>query len=500
MSRYFYCMIALLAMLSLTCANEPPSGPGPGADALTDQDGGIGDQGDDPADDVLPDTPQDSTPGDQADLTGDIPLDPISDAAWPSCVPTGSEICGNGFDDNCDGQVDEGCSCSPEGGTQYCYPGDPSHLSVPNTTCQPGTQTCHLEFWGDCEDAVGPEPADYCGDLLDNNCNGEIDEGCGVSDPIATCPEDFTGPVLNRYTLTGIYSDPNSIPMATAIWSMLSAPPGHSYDVTTTGLSLTFFADVTGDYHFRLTVENIEGGTDSCETTFTATTEDILRIELTWYLEEEPEGPCPTTDKTDLDLHLRRNPTGDYPYYDSDDNCYWDNCATCQRSYTDLARERFCRDFIDSPPAGLCTEGQPCPPPQLHWGGDDDLFNDPRLDLDDVDGCGPENVNIREPMEGIYRVGVHFYDPYAPSPQQGNPVDATARVRILCQGSEIFLSEGVVLTASGAYLNGNDFWEVGDLTIDYDAEGLPCKFAQFGGPGSRRICDYSVADPGGCPP
>ena len=33
----------------------------------------------------------------------------------------------------------------------------------------------------------------------------------------------------------------------------------------------------------------------------------------------------------------------------------------------------------------------------------------PRLDIDDTNGFGPENINIDEPQEGKYHIYVHYY-------------------------------------------------------------------------------------------
>jgi len=85
-----------------------------------------------------------------------------------NCQPT-TEIC-DGLDNDCDGQVDEDL-------IQQC---GSSNVGA----CQFGTQTCRAGVWGECQGAVEPIE-EICDDGLDNNCDGQIDEGgvCEAAPP-----------------------------------------------------------------------------------------------------------------------------------------------------------------------------------------------------------------------------------------------------------------------------------------------------------------------------
>lgn len=87
----------------------------------------------------------------------------------------GSEVC-DGVDDDCDGQIDEGCDCI-QGQTEDCYSGDINLAGVGQ--CAKGTKSCDiLGEWGVCENEVLPAP-ESC-DGKDNDCNGQVDDGLGV--------------------------------------------------------------------------------------------------------------------------------------------------------------------------------------------------------------------------------------------------------------------------------------------------------------------------------
>ena len=91
--------------------------------------------------------------------------------SWGSCVGSvgpGTEVCdATSLDENCDGQNNEGCSCS-SGQTMDCYAGTP---------CA-GKQTCTTAGTWEVCDGVQPSISDQCGDNVDNDCDGTVDNGC----------------------------------------------------------------------------------------------------------------------------------------------------------------------------------------------------------------------------------------------------------------------------------------------------------------------------------
>ncbi len=84
------------------------------------------------------------------------------------CPPrsVGVEVC-DGLDNNCNGMIDEGLS-------RACVNG----MYPPGTPCSAGTQVCTAGAFGTC---VSTPPTTETCDGIDNNCDGNVDEGLGTT-------------------------------------------------------------------------------------------------------------------------------------------------------------------------------------------------------------------------------------------------------------------------------------------------------------------------------
>ncbi len=143
---------------------------------------------------------------------------------------------------------------------------------------------------------------------------------------------------------------------------------------------VTFEANIVGEYLFRLKVWDALG-TESCSTAeylVVVTSDEAIRVELLWNTPGDPDQTDSGFDffgeslGTDLDLHFL-HPNASNQYFHSQYDCNWLNTNP-------------------------------------NWGGSGNQDN-PRLDRDDTDGAGPENLNLSLPEFGAtYRVGVHYWD------------------------------------------------------------------------------------------
>jgi len=97
---------------------------------------------------------------------------------WGLCedgyVGPAGEIC-DGKDNDCDGAIDNGAQCCQEGANRPC---GVSNVGI----CKLGVSRCTSGVWEECKRAVMPESVERCGNDEDDDCDGEIDEDCGLCD------------------------------------------------------------------------------------------------------------------------------------------------------------------------------------------------------------------------------------------------------------------------------------------------------------------------------
>lgn len=146
----------------------------------------------------------------------------------PGFAPNGTT--GNGFDDNCNGLVDEGCGCEGVGTTKVCYlvPASQTLNDVPVGWCaenSKGTVDCAQQnggapMWsGQCRGARPPLANDICspGDF---NCDGKDEnppnQNCACQTATIACP---------TMPLTTIpYPAPNALPLVVDASTWFSVP------------------------------------------------------------------------------------------------------------------------------------------------------------------------------------------------------------------------------------------------------------------------------------
>jgi hypothetical protein len=237
--------------------------------------------------------------------------------------------------------------------------------------------------------------------------------------PTAICPADIETRPLTEVELVGAAEDDGEI--LRYDWLLVDKPVGSSAASPSPAMGRIshFTPDVAGEYTIRLTVTDDMGHQTSCEFKVIAQSGEGLRVEIYW---NPPENAA---DTSDVDLHLL-HPSAPAWEYESLD-CYYANCDS-----------RFYVLEWDAP-------------------GTDD---NPRLDLDDVDGYGPENINIAIPVAQTYRVGIHYYD----NDFWG---DSQVYVKIYCGTitvDPVYEAGPRTLRAYGPREPMNDFWKVADVT------------------------------------
>lgn len=275
--------------------------------------------------------------------------------------------------------------------------------------CVPGSTsfTCDL---GEC----GPTPSGPrcpaildCVDGVDVDNDGLLDEDVCTSPPTLTCPADARVEVLGVTQLSATQT--GTTPVIRRRWTVEEEPLGSSLTPTPRDRATTSVRPLLyGDYRLRYTEIDEGLQASSCETVLSAGTQDALRVELIW----NPSIPQ-ELHQSDVDLHLL-HPSATAWWNDLD--CYFSNT----------------RPDWDMP--GVDTDN-------------------PRLDLDDTSGRGPENINILAPAVGqTYRVGVHYFSDHG----YGN---SAVYVNVYCY-------DRLVQRFGPVTMRNDEFWKVGDVTID----------------------------------
>ncbi len=138
--------------------------------------------------------------------------------------PSALEICGNGIDDNCNGSSDEGC-------TAYTYYLDTDNDGFGNaltsiTSFSASTPAGYSTLNTDCNDnnaAIKPSAAEICGNGIDDNCNGVIDENgtaltaiSSINGPVGVCKSQ-TGVVFSVSAISGATTYTWTVPTGATI-------------------------------------------------------------------------------------------------------------------------------------------------------------------------------------------------------------------------------------------------------------------------------------------
>ncbi|MEM6929204.1 MAG: hypothetical protein AAF602_19855 [Myxococcota bacterium] len=241
---------------------------------------------------------------------------------------------------------------------------------------------------------------------LVGNGGGDFDRPVAVVD----CPMaiGLAGPRNVMFDGTDSF-DPGGFEPLRYQWSVVQRPAGSDADIPLDPADqplADLYVDVAGNWAIQLVVVNaLDTESEPVVCAFGAAPEDKLYVELSW---DSPNA--------DIDLHL-----------------------------------------IEGTQAVLFQEPEDCNycNTNPNWGanGPDD---DPRLDIDDLAGFGPENINIFQPQQGAFQVKVHYFR------RNGEEDPVNARVRVWINGIE------QTYTPLTRLMEFDEIWDVGTIDMAYE--------------------------------
>lgn len=209
-------------------------------------------------------------------------------------------------------------------------------------------------------------------------------------------------------------------------WTMIERPSGSNASIIPTeqdGSHVEFFVDFAGDYEIEVRVTDSQGLSDTERMTFSATPWQGIHVELSW-----------DTPESDVDLHFL-NVSEDASFYVAPWDCHYAN-------------------------------------PAPEWGDTNEDEDNPRLDIDDTTGYGPENINIPEPKTASYEINVHYYS----DDSQGA---TTARVRVFLSGTLLYEDSALLTNTGKVWRVGKIDWPTGE--VDPDGTIFQNPYSYFGG-------------------
>lgn len=242
--------------------------------------------------------------------------------------------------------------------------------------------------------------------------------------PMLECPDEVRTRPLDATDLAVNVVDDGEI--VRFEWNLVAQPDGSGaiFNEVTRDREIEFTPDIAGSYLISVRAVDNDGQSAECVIPVLAVSDEGLRIEVFWDT------------ATDMDTHLL-NPEA--VRWQTPNDCYYANCI-----------------------GGGADWGAP---------GPDD---DPSLDIDNTSGFGPENINVEEPADGVYRAGILAFSGRA-----------NATMRIYCGGSRL----EPVATFGPVTVRDRELWRVADIIID----GPNCEIIEVRNDDGSRYIDRDTS-------